>query len=342
MTGGGGRSGIRFAAWPKSHTAGLSMRLVLVGVMLLVGIGAAADTQSCRVVAIADGDSLTCTFGGTRTEVRLDEIDAPEHDQPHGGQAKQSLAKLCLNKQVTLDRHGVDDYGRVLARVTCGGVDANESQVRRGMAWVYDHYVKDRSLYNDQTRARSEGLGLWAEPDPTPPWDWRHSRRGPAPAALVLQRSTSTRRGMAGGKDLIRRRRSRRTGSRMTALGSRRRTALGWMSVLTMAAASSVEHPTMCFDGSNHLANFHPSPRWRGSSRPDIPSPETVARQCRSGASGVRPGRRRESESRVTVQHLSGCARCFFVALYPALRRLEPTNARVGCSSRMAIEPPAR
>ena len=160
------------------------MRLVLVGVMLLVGIGAAADTQSCRVVAIADGDSLTCTFGGTRTEVRLDEIDAPEHDQPHGGQAKQSLAKLCLNEQVTLDRHGVDDYGRVLARVTCGGVDANESQVRRGMAWVYDHYVKDRSLYNDQTRARSEGLGLWAEPDPTPPWDWRHSRRGPAPAAL--------------------------------------------------------------------------------------------------------------------------------------------------------------
>ena len=153
------------------------MRFVLFSVMILFGVRAAADTQSCRVVAIADGDSLTCAFGSTRSEVRLDEIDAPEHDQPHGGQSKQSLAKLCLNQQVALERRGVDDYGRVLARVTCGGVDANESQVRLGMAWVYDHYVKDRSLYNDQTLARSEGLGLWADVHPMPPWDWRYSRK---------------------------------------------------------------------------------------------------------------------------------------------------------------------
>ena len=159
------------------------MRLAGVWLALLLATGAAADTRTCRVVAIADGDSLTCMLGGARTEVRLDEIDAPEREQPYGSESKQSLTSLCMNRQVTLDRHGVDDYGRVLARVTCNGVDANEAQVRKGMAWVYDHYVKDRSLYNDQTLARSQSRGLWADADPTPPWNWRHSneRRPPSP-----------------------------------------------------------------------------------------------------------------------------------------------------------------
>lgn len=35
-----------------------------------------------------------------------------------------------------------------MGRVWCSGIDANAEQVRRGMAWVFDRYVKDRSLYS--------------------------------------------------------------------------------------------------------------------------------------------------------------------------------------------------
>jgi endonuclease YncB( thermonuclease family) len=68
---------------------------------------------------------------------------------------------------------GKDRYGRVLGRVECKGMDANTEQVRRGMAWVYDRYVTDRSLYALQNEARAAHLGLWADTTPTAPWVWR-------------------------------------------------------------------------------------------------------------------------------------------------------------------------
>lgn len=39
-------------------------------------------------------------------------------------------------------------------------MNANAEQVRRGMAWVFDRYVKDRSLYSLQEQARDARLGL--------------------------------------------------------------------------------------------------------------------------------------------------------------------------------------
>lgn len=151
------------------------MRYVLICLALTSSACAVADGNSCHVVGIADGDTLTCLVGNERTEVRLVEIDAPEKDQPYGKRSRQSLSELCFDKRATLARKGADEYGRVLARVQCGGVDANVEQLRRGMAWVYDQYVTDRSLYSDQNFARSGSRGLWAEPNPTPPWTWRHS-----------------------------------------------------------------------------------------------------------------------------------------------------------------------
>lgn len=41
----------------------------------------------------------------------------------------------------------------------CDGVDANAEQVRAGMAWVFDRYVTDRSLYAVQNEARGARRG---------------------------------------------------------------------------------------------------------------------------------------------------------------------------------------
>jgi endonuclease YncB( thermonuclease family) len=66
-----------------------------------------------------------------------------------------------------------DRNSRILGRVWCSGIDANAEQVRRGMAWVFDRYVKDRNLYQVQDMARAQRVSLWADAEATPPWRWR-------------------------------------------------------------------------------------------------------------------------------------------------------------------------
>lgn len=50
--------------------------------------------------------------------------------------------------------------------------------VRRGMAWVYVRYAaKGSPLYGLQAEAQSEHQGLWADPRPVAPWEWRENKR---------------------------------------------------------------------------------------------------------------------------------------------------------------------
>jgi endonuclease YncB( thermonuclease family) len=134
---------------------------------------------SGHVVAVQDGDTLTVRAGSRQTRVRLDSIDAPEMSQAFGKPSKDSLAELCLSRTVFVREHGKDRNGRTIGRVTCAGVDANLEQVRRGMAWVFDRYVTDQSLYAQQNAARLSRRGLWSVTNPVAPWEWRRIRRSP-------------------------------------------------------------------------------------------------------------------------------------------------------------------
>ncbi len=130
------------------------------------------------VIGISDGDTLTVLHEQQQIKVRLAEIDAPEKAQAFGARAKQSLSDLCFGKQAEIIPQARDRYGRTVARVRCDGIDANAEQVRRGMAWVFDRYVTDRSLYAEQNEARTARRGLWAaDSDPVPPWEWRRMKR---------------------------------------------------------------------------------------------------------------------------------------------------------------------
>ncbi len=67
-----------------------------------------------------------------------------------------------------------DRYGRTVGYVTCDGIDAQTHQVSRGMAWVFDRYSSPSSpLYALQADAQAARTGLWADPAPVSPWEWR-------------------------------------------------------------------------------------------------------------------------------------------------------------------------
>lgn len=145
----------------------------MASLVLAFSFPAYADFSG-RVVSIADGDTITVLVERKQVKVRLVEIDAPEKSQAFGNRSKQSLSDMCFDKDAQVQDNGKDRYGRTLGRVYCGGVDANAEQIRQGMAWVYDKYVTDHSLYRLQDEAKAGKRGLWADPNPLPPWEWRH------------------------------------------------------------------------------------------------------------------------------------------------------------------------
>jgi endonuclease YncB( thermonuclease family) len=65
----------------------------------------------------------------------------------------------------------------LVARVTCDGVDVGAKQVSAGMAWVSEELALDGSLYRLQDAARGAGAGLWKDPSPLAPWEWRRAKR---------------------------------------------------------------------------------------------------------------------------------------------------------------------
>lgn len=135
-------------------------------------------THVWRVVGVHDGDTVTCLDEtNTQQKVRLAEIDAPELGQDYGKVSRESLAELVFGKTVTVQEEGKDRYGRWIAHMQVDGVDVNRRMVAGGNAWHYADYSRDPALATLQEQARSQRLGLWAQPDPVPPWDFRQSAK---------------------------------------------------------------------------------------------------------------------------------------------------------------------
>lgn len=58
----------------------------------------------------------------------------------------------------------------------CDGIDASAEQGRAGLAWVFDRYVKDGTLYALQDEARAAGWGPWCDAETVAPWEWRDTK----------------------------------------------------------------------------------------------------------------------------------------------------------------------
>jgi endonuclease YncB( thermonuclease family) len=135
-----------------------------------------------RVVGVSDGDTITVLVDGHESvKVRLVGIDAPEKAQAYGAASKRNLSVQVFDKSVTVEWEKKDRYGRILGRVLVNGTDVCLEQIKNGMAWHYKQYAREqaenlRSAYAAaEQQARLEKIGLWSMPNPTPPWEFRHS-----------------------------------------------------------------------------------------------------------------------------------------------------------------------
>lgn len=146
----------------------------IVLMLLALPMLAVAQTRG-KVVSVKDGDTIEILAEGRPVRVRLTGIDCPEKAQPYGQTAKQFASDLCFEDTVTVLGSERDRYGRLLGTVMLAdGRNLNTELVRAGLAWHYVKYSQDAQLAALETEARAAKRGLWADPQPVAPWDWRH------------------------------------------------------------------------------------------------------------------------------------------------------------------------
>jgi endonuclease YncB( thermonuclease family) len=129
---------------------------------------------------VTDGDTITILDRDKRQhKIRLNGIDAPEKGQPFGDRSRQHLASLVFDRNVRAECHKRDRYGRDVCKVLDGSRDVGLEQIRAGLAWWYRAYAseqtpEDQAAYErTEQDAKAREFGLWREPNPGPPWEWR-------------------------------------------------------------------------------------------------------------------------------------------------------------------------
>ncbi len=157
------------------------MKLLLSFLLIFsVCTASASKILQGKVVSVADGDTITVLDAEkNQHKIRLQGIDAPEKAQAFGAKSKQALYEMVHGKTVQVSFEKSDKYGRILGKVLLDGQDICHQQIKAGLAWHYKKYqnqqpLVDRDAYSaSETAAKSEKLGLWSDPRPVAPWDFR-------------------------------------------------------------------------------------------------------------------------------------------------------------------------
>jgi micrococcal nuclease len=128
-----------------------------------------------KVTGIKDGDTYIVFYNGSEQTLRLAHIDCPEKKQPFGSKAKQFASDICFGKYVVVKSEGKkDSYNRIIAELFLqDGTNLNKELVKNGLACHFKKYSDCQEYAELEIDARNKQIGIWSEPNPTAPWDWR-------------------------------------------------------------------------------------------------------------------------------------------------------------------------
>jgi len=155
------------------------MRLLfsLVPFLVLLALVSSADSETItgKVVAVADGDTITVLRDETQIKVRFHGIDCPESGQDYGRAAKDFTAEHCFQKEVAVVVTDTDRYGRKVGLIVLkDGRVLNHELVAVGLAHWYAEYAPDDiALKTLHDAARVAKRGLWSRPDAISPAEFR-------------------------------------------------------------------------------------------------------------------------------------------------------------------------
>ncbi|MEG4407200.1 thermonuclease family protein [Microcoleus sp. MON2_D5] len=166
------------------------------------------NTQiNAQVVSVSDGDTLMIrNSNGQNITVRLACIDTPEIDQEGGKEASNRLSTLLpkgTSIKVQPVYKGLFEHKFLVVLIVFGNKNINLQMVQEGQAWVYEHYISigkcgtiAQELRQAQTTAQQQGIGLWNQNSPCPPWNYRKNQcspRSPQPTRSPSPKKRPTR-----------------------------------------------------------------------------------------------------------------------------------------------------
>ncbi|UCH79990.1 MAG: thermonuclease family protein [Nitrospiraceae bacterium] len=173
----------------KYTTAALSSVIFFFLVSGMISCSAQSPLKG-EVIRVTDGDTVVIAIekGDRDITCRLYGIDSPEkptrdrRGQPYSKEAGQELKQLVFAQNVEVITTGEKTHGREVCIIKKDGMDINLEMVRRGYAWAYRKHLKSpyASAYIEaEKKARVQGLGIWQESNPLPPWEFkrRHWRK---------------------------------------------------------------------------------------------------------------------------------------------------------------------
>ena len=147
---------------------------LLFPILLFTPSVEAAFPFTGKVVAVLDGDTVEVLHDGKAERIRLNGVDCPEKKQAFGQKAKQFTSSLVFGKTVVVVPSEKDRYKRTVGDVFLpDGVNVSYELVKAGLGWWYRKYSDDVILAGLELQAQLERRGLWTDPSPIPPWEWR-------------------------------------------------------------------------------------------------------------------------------------------------------------------------
>lgn len=172
----------------RRYRAARMFRLLLVAAIALAACSASDDTATSdaesstlpaatsgnetgpseivQLLYVFDGDSIEVSRGdGTRAEVRLIGINAPEGDECHGDDARNALEMLLEDASLTVvaDGEDTDRFGRLLRYVYANNRNINSALVGSGDALALQSgHELEPEFVSAGDRAAHDELGMWS------------------------------------------------------------------------------------------------------------------------------------------------------------------------------------
>jgi len=155
----------------------LTFVVVMALSMLILPSYSRADFTAI-VISVAEGDKLTISHKGRNQTIRLLDIDCPELKQPYGKQARNVTVAFVGGREVVVRGLHRNRQGLTTAEVLLqDGRNVGYELVKEGLAWVKPETPGGRGLAEVERISRAEGKGLWSEPRPVPPWQWKLKKK---------------------------------------------------------------------------------------------------------------------------------------------------------------------
>ena len=132
-----------------------------------------------EVVGVLEGSAIEVVRLGKTQRIHLHGLDCPEKGQPYGDEVKPAISALVFAMEVTVEPHGKDKHGRIMADVLLAdGTNVNHVLVKEGRCWWSRKSAPgDAELERLELEAREAKKGLWQDPEPISPWEFRKAHR---------------------------------------------------------------------------------------------------------------------------------------------------------------------